>query len=107
MPPLPDEVLLLIAGHVSQSELATLCSVSRSFKSIFMPVLYQEARLQKAGWESCIACFERLSQQQNLVKRFYLGREIVVQQPMPKTVHKDISDAIDAFLHKQERLRSV
>jgi len=107
MPPLPDEILLLIAEHLPRSQLAILCRVSKSFKNVFTPKLYQEARLQKAGWKSCLAFFERLSKQQNLVRRLYLGRDIVVQQPMPKAVHKDISDAIDTFLHKQERLRSV
>lgn len=105
---LPDEILLLIAGHVSKPQLATLCRVSKSFRHIFMPSLYQEARLQKADWESCLAFFERFDTvQTNMVRRLYLGRDIFVQKPMPNTVDKDVANAIREFLQKQRRLTSV
>lgn len=104
---LSDEILLLIAGHVPRSQLAALCRVSKKLRSIFTPILYQEARLQKASWESCLAFFERFVVQKNMVQRLYLGRDIVVQQPMPKTIYKDILNAIEEFLHKQRQLRSV
>jgi hypothetical protein len=105
--PLADEILLLIAGHVPQSQLATLCRVSRKFKGIFTPILHQEARLQKADWKSCLAFFERLGTQPNMVRRLYVGREIEVWQPFPKTFREDILDAIERCLHKQRELSAV
>jgi hypothetical protein len=107
MAPLADEILLLIARHVTRAQLATLCRVSRNFKGIFMPRLYQEARLQKADWKTCLAFFERLSAQQSMVQRLYVGRDIQVRHPMPKTVFEDILHAIEGCLHKHEQLSVV
>jgi hypothetical protein len=107
MPPLPDEILLIIAGHVSRSQLATLCRVSKEFREILTPRLYQEARLQKADWRSCLAFFERLTAQQNMVRRLYVERDIQVRHPMPKTVFEDILHAIEGCLHKQGQLSVV
>jgi hypothetical protein len=107
MPRLADEILLLIAGHVPQSQLATLCRVSKKFKSIFTPILHQEARLQKADWKSCLAFFERLATQPNMVRRLYVGREIEVWQPFPETFREDILDAIEGCLRNQRQLSAV
>jgi hypothetical protein len=107
MLPLADEILLLIAGHVPRSQLATLCRVSSKFRSIFTPILHQEARLQKADWKSCLAFLKRLSTQRNMVQRLYVGRDIEVWQPYPKTFREDILDAIEKFLHKQTELSAV
>jgi hypothetical protein len=70
-------------------------------------MLYREARLQKADWKSCLAFFKRLSTQQNTVQRLYVGRDIEVWQPYPKTFREDILDAIEKFLHKQMKLSVV
>jgi hypothetical protein len=105
--PLADEILLLIGEHVPQSQLATLCLVSRKFKSIFTPILHQEARLQKANFKSCLAFFERLSTQPNMVRRLYVGREIEVWQPFPKTFREDILEAIEGCLRNQRHLSAV
>jgi hypothetical protein len=107
MPPLDDEILRLIARHVTRSQLTMLCRVSKKFKEVFIPRLYQEARLQKADWKSCLAFFERLSAQQNMVRRLYVGRDIQVQHPMPKTIFEDILHVIEACLQKQRQLSVV
>jgi hypothetical protein len=107
MPPLADEILLLIAVQVPESQLATLCRASRKFNSIFTPLLHQEARLQKANWKSCLAFFKRLSTQQNMVQRLYVGRDTEICQPYPKTFLEDILDAIEKCLHKQTELIAV
>ena len=107
MPPLADEILLLIAENVSRSQLATLSRVSKKFKELFMPRLYQEARLQKADWKSCLAFFERLSAQQNMVQRLYVGRDIQMRHPMPKTVFEYILHAIEVCLQEQKQLSAV
>jgi hypothetical protein len=107
MPPLAEEILLLIAQNVSRSQLATLCRVSKKFKEIFTPRLYQEARLQKADWETCLAFFERLSAQQIMVRRLYVGRDIQARHPMPKTVFEDILHTIEVCLQEQRQLSVV
>lgn len=78
-----------------------------SSDTVFISELYREVRLQSGGWESCLAFFDRITLQKDMVRRLYLGRDIVVQQPMPKTVHKDITNAIEGLLRKQGRLVSV
>jgi hypothetical protein len=107
MPPIAGEILLLIAENVSGSQLTTSCRVSKKFKEIFIPRLYQEARLQRGDWRSCLAFFERLSAQQNMVWRLYVGRDIQVRHPMPKSVFEDILHAIEACLQEQRQLSVI
>jgi hypothetical protein len=100
-----DEILLLIASCASRAQLATLCQVSRKLYDICIPLLYKDCRLQKAGWKSCLKFFESVSAHPGTVQGLYVGRDIYLQHPWPRTIDEDIRKAIRKCLQNQDGLQ--
>lgn len=102
-----DEIWLLIGAHASSSSLAVLCRVSRKLNNILTPQLYIAPRLRSATWRSCLALLGSLSTHPNMTKRLYMGRDISLCHPMPRTIFEDILKAVEKCLQGQPGLVSL
>lgn len=103
-----DEILLRIVECVSQSQLATLCRVSRKLDAMCKPLLYRDVSLQDSHYTHCLSSLESLAAHPGMVSSLYFGRDTAMNHPLPAGIaFERILKALDGCLKAQKGMISV